>query len=571
MAQFQQHTEEDTKVKFRIRPPGYTYSKIKWVLPVMLETLAGIVVITLPVLVGSIIDHYSAGRSDQAQQAIYGVIAVVIFLAFNEFLGWRLTIKLMVEIERDWRAYTASLISRLTNTADAGQLIAIINKDSRSISSLIQNLPMSFGAVGVAVVGAIQLFSISPAVAIIALTGITLTITVLTHASKYLEKKADERRERIGTNATAASDIATSLRTIAGLGAQQTMMSRYRTSAYKLRNSHLAYSRLETWLSASRVTLIGFTTLFSVGYALRGSLQGSQWVTDIPTGQLVAVSGVIAMMVGPVWVVEMFLYSWRSARVALKRINDLEAQAVEPAENGAADNCPTVHPFESRHRIVYLDPRSEGMSAQDYSEALAQQLRTQATAEGDTEARVLLSEPNPMIFAGTLAEHLQLGTKGLSQEEMIQLLQLTDSLEIAYRLGGNNPEDYLAAEIASEGSNLSGGQRQRLALARALAQDTHTLILAEPLNSVDEPSQKYIYTALEKNIKSHPQLAGLTKLYIVSTTVEVEKRIARDYAAEPHGIPVHLRDYFANTGQRQTGLPADSKNLDSSVEEDTRG
>ena len=72
------------------------------------------------------------------------------------------------------------------------------------------------------------------------------------------------------------------------------------------------------------------------------------------------------------------------------------------------------------------------------------------------------------------------------------LLQITDSSEIAYRLGGRNPDEYFEALITSEGANLSGGQRQRLALARALAQDTQILILTEPLNSVDEPSQKYI-------------------------------------------------------------------------------
>ena len=112
-----------------------------------------------------------------------------------------------------------------------------------------------------------------------------------------------------------------------------------------------------------------------------------------------------------------------------------------------------------------------------------------------------------MIFAGTLQEHLRLGTVPNPDEELAQakdeeLLKITDSREIAYRLGGRNPEDYFAARITSEGANLSGGQRQRLALARALAQDAQVLILTEPLNSVDEPSQRYIYDAMETQIGS---------------------------------------------------------------------
>ena len=145
-----------------------------------------------------------------------------------------------------------------------------------------------------------------------------------------------------------------------------------------------------------------------------------------------------------------------------------------------------------------------------------------------------------MIFAGTLQEHLRLGTVPNPDEELAQakdeeLLKITDSREIAYRLGGRNPEDYFAARITSEGANLSGGQRQRLALARALAQDAQVLILTEPLNSVDEPSQRYIYDAMETQIGSDRLPVGypgllqdLEQVYVVSTTAETTRRMERD-------------------------------------------
>ena len=140
----------------------------------------------------------------------------------------------------------------------------------------------------------------------------------------------------------------------------------------------------------------------------------------------------------------------------------------------------------------------------------------------------------------------------LAQAKDEELLKITDSREIAYRLGGRNPEDYFAARITSEGANLSGGQRQRLALARALAQDAEVLILTEPLNSVDEPSQRYIYDAMETQIGSDRLPVGypgllqdLEQVYVVSTTAETTRRMERD------GYPVAQAETPATTQNQE--------------------
>lgn len=83
------------------------------------------------------------------------------------------------------------------------------------------------------------------------------------------------------------------------------------------------------------------------------------------------------------------------------------------------------------------------------------------------------------------------------------------------------PADHEAVERALEQMNLldlaerqigelSGGQQQRVMLARTLAQDADLLLLDEPLNAVDMPTQELIFHVLET-------LAASGKTVIVST------------------------------------------------------
>ena len=272
------------------------------------------------------------------------------------------------------------------------------------------------------------------------------------------------------------------------------------------------------------------------------------WVSEVPPGQLVAVAGVITMMSGSLWVLEFVMVSIRNAKTSLRRMQRLadsaeanRANVLNGANglNGSGSTSEAVSAFNpapiiaAAGAINYLDPRDYALTAQQLSEQLTAALRLR-----NRDDRVLLSQSNDYVFEGTLAEHLQLGTDGLSEQTMMGLLEITESTEIAWRLGGSTPEEFLAARITSEGANLSGGQRQRLALARTLAQGAAVIVLAEPLNSVDEPSQKYIYDRLEMLVGSPGLLAKTRQVYVISTTAEAQRRAGaaeRSGAAERGG------------------------------------
>lgn len=514
-------TKDAEPKKLGIFPPGARYNWWLIALPMLMMCLNEALLISMPTLLGNTIDGFAAGNHSSAWMLLAAIAGIIFFAMCNEAFGFRMVVLFMIRVARDWRNYTAELICKLPKKAEPGEVITVILGDSKTIGYLIMSIPQNFAGFTLITIGVINLWQISSLVALIALAGIAFTMVTLICLTRIVGVRTRHRREFSGRNAARASDIASSLRTIAGLGARSVMLERYRDSAEQLRLAGLHVKRARILVYGARVLLTGLTSLTAVSVSIGGEVINGVWTPHIAAGKLLAISGTVFMMTGAMFSFEMLLSNLRDAQVALGRIDRLRQQVLGAATEG--DTYQELTPPTVTGRITYIDPRPAGVTAIEYAQRLTAQLR-QTADDGAAPRRVLLSESNPLLFAGTLSAHLQLGTAGLTAAQQIALLELTDSLEIAYRLGGNNPEDFFAAEITSEGANLSGGQRQRLALARALAQAAQVLVLTEPLNSVDEPSQRYIYDQLEARIGSDPLLAHLEHVYVISTTLQVQQR-----------------------------------------------
>lgn len=510
------------RTPIRITPPGTKYSAYRWCLPFLTQLLAGTAVIYLPALVAHIITLHTTAHTNQAWAYTWVMGAIIILLSLNEYFGYGTAFHTVYLIERDWKLHIATLIPHTAHHTDAGNIIATINKDTRSIAQLYMPFIDACAALPIVLLGTIQLWTLSPLVATTTLTGFLVAVLALAGVSKILEQRADVFRETIGVNTSKASDIATSIRTILGLGAGATMLNRYRESAESVRSAQMHYEALQSWSSALRISLMGFITLLAVGLALRGNPVHGTWTTDIPAAQLITVTGIITIMLGPLWAVEQTLLAWRNSRVALKRIVHLENLAHQPP----APQCRTLPDkllLPAAPGVHYLNPAAFNTTAENLAQSITEHLRTVHDPHG-----VLLSTSDATIYAGTLQEHLYpVDTQGTAPHTA-ELLRITDSEEIAQRLTGADTRDYLKGAITSFGANLSGGQCQRLALARALAHHKPQLVLAEPLNSVDEPSQRFILDQLEKHRGRPGPLEHLHCIYIISTTAQVQSRIDRD-------------------------------------------
>ncbi|MFC2496460.1 MAG: ATP-binding cassette domain-containing protein [Scardovia wiggsiae] len=83
------------------------------------------------------------------------------------------------------------------------------------------------------------------------------------------------------------------------------------------------------------------------------------------------------------------------------------------------------------------------------------------------------------LFAGTIADNMDIGRRGISREHIASALKRVDMWPEIESRGG------LDAPVSAGGSNFSGGQRQRLCIARGLLHDAQIYIFDEATSAVD--------------------------------------------------------------------------------------
>jgi len=107
----------------------------------------------------------------------------------------------------------------------------------------------------------------------------------------------------------------------------------------------------------------------------------------------------------------------------------------------------------------------------------------------------------PMLFARSIRENLQVGRTDATDEEMIEALERAQAIEFITRQA-----DGLDTIIGERGRSLSGGERQRLSIARALLKDPPILILDEATSALDAATERKLQAALEEVMEGRTTL-----------------------------------------------------------------
>lgn len=125
-----------------------------------------------------------------------------------------------------------------------------------------------------------------------------------------------------------------------------------------------------------------------------------------------------------------------------------------------------------------------------------------------------------LLFTGTIRSNMAYGNKDVTDEEIWQALEISQSKEFVEKL-----PDGLDTKVEQGGSNFSGGQRQRLSIARALAKKSDVYIFDDSFSALDFKTDALLRKALKESVKDAIIVIVAQR---ISTVVEADQILVLD-------------------------------------------
>ncbi|MEU0209770.1 ABC transporter ATP-binding protein [Streptomyces canus] len=386
----------------------------------------------------------------------------------------------------------------LSRRTGAGEVVTIGVGDVQTIAQALTVVGPGVGACVAYLTVAALLVAVSPVLATVVLLGIPAIVLLVGPFLSRLQGAETEYRDRQGVLTSRIADLAGGLRVLNGLGGKGLVADAFHRDSRHLQVQGYRVGAVTSWVQALGV---GLPTLFLAvvtWLAARLAAQG-----EITVGELVAVYGYVAVLVGPVAFWVECGYQLSRGVVAARRV--VRFLRLEPLEDRGTRDAPAepsvLHDPESGvsirpGRLTALACARPTDTA-TVLDRLARYTPSQATWAGvpldeirlhRIREHILLADHEADLFAGTLREVI---TGADSDPAAALHAAVADDIVQALPDGLDSPMD-------AQARNLSGGQRQRIRLVRALLADPEILLAIEPTSALDAHTEALVAERLRE-------------------------------------------------------------------------
>jgi ABC-type multidrug transport system fused ATPase/permease subunit len=405
-----------------------------------------------------------------------------------------------------------------------GEVVATVSNDAMRAGGAFDITARLSGAVVAYIVVAFILLSSSVVLGLVVLLGVPVLVLLLGTVIKPLQARQAEQREEVGKLTALGADTASGLRVLRGIGGEQAFYDRYHHRSQEVRRAGVRVALPQSTLDAAQVFVPGLFVVLVTWLGARFALSGK-----IGTGDLVAFYGYAAFLVIPLRTAAEAVDKVTRALVGARRMLDVltvEPHIAEP-ESPRAEPPADVSLVDAQSGLV-VEPGLVTciVSARpEEATALADRLgRFGADGAvrlgevplsdlplGVVRRRIVVSEADPVLFAGTLRSELDPWGRS-DDDRILEAISVANAEDVLDAL----PEG-LDAQIDERGRSFSGGQRQRLVLARALLADAGVLVLVEPTSAVDAHTEARIARRLRE------ARAGLTTVIVTTSPLVLDQ------------------------------------------------
>ena len=386
-----------------------------------------------------------------------------------------------------------------------GEVVATVANDAMRAGGAYDITARLSGAIVAYIVVAFILLSSSVVLGLIVLLGVPVLVLLLGTVIKPLGERQREQREEVGKLTALGADTAAGLRVLRGIGGEQAFFDRYHARSQVVRQAGVRVALPQSTLDAAQVFIPGLFVVLVTWIGARFAVSGK-----IGVGELVAFYGYAAFLVIPLRTAAEAVDKVTRALVGARRMLDVLAVEPQASEPGS----PATEPPAG---VALSDPGSGLVVEPGFVTCLVSALPEEAAETADrlgrfgendevalggvrlsdlplntVRSRIVVSEADPVLFAGTLRTELDPWGRS-SDEEILEAISVANAEDILDAL----PEA-LDTEVDERGRSFSGGQRQRLVLARALLSRAEILVLVEPTSAVDAHTEARIARRLRE-------------------------------------------------------------------------
>ena len=392
----------------------------------------------------------------------------------------------------------------LPRAMPTGQVVASAATDATRFAESYDAFARFVGAIVSYLVVAVILLRSSLELGLVVLVGVPVLLAALAVVIKPLQRRQQAQREQSGRLSELGADTVTGLRVLRGIGGEHTFRRRYAEQSERVRREGVRVAIPQSTLDSAQVLLPGVFMVVVTWLGARSVHSGA-----ITVGQLVAFYGYSTFLVMPLSTATEMTGKFLATRVAAGRI--IKVLQISGDHTGEARDA---HLPEGPQELV--DPCTGAVFAPGLLTAVVCDVPAQASALADrlgrfgqdgtdvtfggvrladvavreARSRVVVSEVDPRLFAGTLLDQLDPAGRSTS-DQIAAALDAADAHDVLLAL-----DDGLQSQVEERGRSFSGGQRQRLALVRALLTRAETLVLVEPTSAVDAHTEARIAARL---------------------------------------------------------------------------
>ncbi|WP_261399492.1 ABC transporter transmembrane domain-containing protein [Streptomyces misionensis] len=315
--------------------------------------------------------------------------------------------------------HVVRLGAALPGRTGAGEVVTIGVGDVKSVSDALTMVGPGVGSLVFYGVVAGLLVTVSPRLALVVLLGLPVLALVTGPLTRRLQGVESEYRERQAVLTARIADLAGGLRVLGGLGGKGLFADAFRADSRRLLDQGYRVGAVASWMQALAV---GLPTLFLAVVAWLAARMTAQG--ELSVGQLVAVYGYVAVLVGPVTFFVEMAYDLNRGVVAARRVVRLLRLTPEPDEGTLAAPEGPAELYDPASGLRLAPGRLTALAAARPADATAVVDRlgrygpTDATWGGvrldavplaDVRHRILVADHEAYLFAGPLREMVATG------------------------------------------------------------------------------------------------------------------------------------------------------------------